>query len=69
MKQVSLVLVAVALAVSSVAAAELPKDMSVDLGKGVKLELVLIPAGKFMMGLPEDVRQAHPRRSSAGTAS
>jgi formylglycine-generating enzyme required for sulfatase activity len=27
-----------------------PKDLTVDLGKGVKVEMVLLPAGEFMMG-------------------
>ena len=31
----------------------LPPTKTLDLGNGVKLDLVLIPAGKFMMGTPE----------------
>src|SRR3954470_16266628 len=31
----------------------LPPTKTLDLGHGVKMELVLIPAGKFIMGTPE----------------
>src|SRR6185503_13612119 len=33
--------------------ANLPPTQTLDLGNGVKLDLVLIPAGKFIMGTPE----------------
>ncbi|MCY3018478.1 MAG: hypothetical protein NTW87_05540, partial [Planctomycetota bacterium] len=33
--------------------ANLPPTRTLDLGNGVNLELVLIPAGKFIMGTPE----------------
>jgi formylglycine-generating enzyme required for sulfatase activity len=38
-----------------------PKEIAVELGNGVKLEMVLIPAGSFMMGddTSGDVRPAH----------
>ena len=31
----------------------LPATQTLDLGNGIKMEMVLIPAGKFMMGMPE----------------
>jgi formylglycine-generating enzyme required for sulfatase activity len=36
----------------------LPKEFTADLGGGVKMEMVLIPAGEFMMGSPNSDRGA-----------
>ena len=34
------------------------KELTVDLGKGVKLEMVFIPAGEFLMGSPDSDKEA-----------
>lgn len=44
---------------------QMPKELTLDLGKGIKLEMVLIPAGEFMMGSPDSDKDApaaeHPQ--------
>ena len=39
------------------------KELAVDLDKGVKLEMVLIPAGEFLMGSPDSDKDADAMRS------
>ena len=36
-----------------------PKELAVDLGKGINLEMVLIPAGEFLMGSPDSDKDAY----------
>jgi formylglycine-generating enzyme required for sulfatase activity len=43
---------------ASAGTASPPKDLTLDLGGGVKLELVLIPAGEFLMGSPNSDKDA-----------
>ena len=45
-------------ALAGTAFSEPPKELAVDLGKGIKLEMVLIPAGEFMMGSPDSDKDA-----------
>jgi len=40
--------------------AEPAKELALDLGGGMSLKLVLIPAGKFMMGSPENEKDRNP---------
>ena len=39
---------------------EPPKTLQLDLGEGVKLDLVLVPAGEFQMGAPEAEAERQP---------
>jgi formylglycine-generating enzyme required for sulfatase activity len=56
----SLAIMAVARAAEDRATAKQPKELTLDCGNGVLMQLALIPAGEFMMGSPEN----EPGRSS-----
>ena len=42
----------------------LPKELTFDLGNGVKLEMLLIAAGKFMMSSPDSDKDAEAERAA-----
>jgi len=48
------------LAASAACLADAPEPVKLDLGGGVALELVGVPAGEFMMGSPESERERQP---------
>ncbi len=41
-------------------AKNLPKERTIDLGNGIKLEMVLIPPGEFLMGSPDSDKDSFP---------
>src|SRR5438309_2226696 len=44
-----------------------PKEFTVDLGNGMPLKFILIPAGKFMMGSPETETSSWPTAGARRT--
>ncbi len=52
MRTLSFLCIALSLVSPFIGLAQTPKEEIIDLGAGVKIELVLIPAGKFVMGSP-----------------
>ncbi len=55
----SVVLLAMAGTAFSESSKQPPKELAVDLGKGVKLAMILIPAGEFKMGSPDSAKEAN----------